>query len=45
MHAANIRVFMPKKKRANKTNKRDKDILHSYCAGLVFDYQSLGIYK
>ena len=45
MHAANILVFIPKKKRANNTNKRDKDLLHSYCAELVFDYPSLCIYK
>lgn len=45
MHDAHIRVFMPKKKRANKRNKRDKELLHNYGAGLVYNYASLGFYR
>lgn len=45
MHTAHIRMFMPKKKRANKRNKRDKELLHNYGAGLVYNYASLGLYR
>ena len=44
MHAMNVRVFMPRKKRTNRP-KRDRECLHMYNAGLTFPYETLGIYK
>lgn len=44
MHSAHVRMFMPKKKK--RTNyKRDNELLRSYGAGLVYNYQGLGFYK
>lgn len=44
MHAANVRVFMPRKKRAN-NKKRDRELLNNYGKGLVYPYHLLGMYK